>query len=330
VRIGTYTHVRNSIIVASILFISGCGQVAVTHGNGGNGGTGGGGSGGTGGSGGGVGGGGGAGGGGGGGGSGVAGDAGVTFTIYAHSDTTLYTVDTVAKTLITVGAFNAPIVGAADMGSGGKADVIQDLAITPDNKIYVVSKTTLYTADPKDGHVTPVGAVGSLKACGTDNVALTTTPDGKLYSADYSGSFCEIDVTVNPPAIKVIGQLGSGMAISGDIVGLGDGSIYGTAYLLADKSNMGTQINNVLIKLDPKTGAMTQNIGPTGYPKLFGVAFDSNLVYGFTHDGTGDVVIIDPKTGKGTLFNSFKDSGGMGIRFGGAGVNSTVPPPPIS
>ena len=52
-------------------------------------------------------------------------------------------------------------------------------------------------------------------------------------------------------------------------------------------------------------------------------------VFGFTHDGSGDVVTIDPKTGKGTLFNSFKDpSTNMGISFAGAGVNPMVSPIP--
>ena len=117
------------------------------------------------------------------------------------------------------------------------------------------------------------------------------------------------------------------MAISGDIVGIGDGSIYGTAYNLSDSSTSGTSINNVLVKIDPATGTMQTMIGATGYPKLFGVAYDNGLVFGFTHDGSGDVITIDPTTGKGTLFNTFVDPmTGKGIPFSGAGVNSKVSP----
>ena len=44
-------------------------------------------------------------------------------------------------------------------------------------------------------------------------------------------------------------------------------------------------------------------------------------------DGSGDVVTIDPKTGQGTIFNSFKDpTTNMGISFAGAGVNADVSP----
>lgn len=256
---------------------------------------------------------------------GSGGGPGTTYTVYAHSNTDLYTLDIANKMLIPVGPFKAPVVM-----STGKADVIQDLAVMPDNTIYVVSKTTLYTADQHDGHVTVVGAPDSLKQCGSDNVALTTTPDNKLYVADYGGNFCEIDISANPPAIMHLGTLGQNMAISGDIVGLGDGSIYGTAYDTMDAKNTGTQKSNVLVKLDPKTGMMTQMIGATGYPNLFGVGFAEDKVFGFTHDGSGDVILIDPKTGAGTLWNTFKDSAGKGIYFAGAGVNSNVPPPPIS
>lgn len=67
---------------------------------------------------------------------------------------------------------------------------------------------------------------------------------------------------------------------------------------------MGSNINDVLVKLDPKTGAMQTMVGMTGFPKLFGVAAALEQVFAFTHDGSGDVITADPKTGKGTLFGS--------------------------
>ena len=107
-----------------------------------------------------------------GGGSNGCGGAPNCYSVYAHSDTILYLVDVQAKTLTAVGPFNAPIVGT-------KPDVMTDLAVAPDNTIYVTSETALYTASASDGHVTQVG---SLSACGTKAVALTTTPDGKLWT----------------------------------------------------------------------------------------------------------------------------------------------------
>jgi DNA-binding beta-propeller fold protein YncE len=241
------------------------------------------------------------------------------YTVYAHADHVLYRVDLASKTLIEVGPFKAPLVPS---GSKMVEDTITDLAVAPDDTIYVISHTTLYTASAADGHVTSVGAVTT---CGTEAVAMTFTPDGSLYAGDYKGAFCKIDLTTMPPAVKHIGTLGGGLALAGDLVAVADGTMYGTAYKLSDPSKSGTQLNNLLVKLDPASGTVTQQIGPTGSAELFGVAYALGQVFGFTHDGSGHVVTIDPKTGTGTLFNTFHDpTTGMGIAFAGAGVNSMV------
>ena len=68
-------------------------------------------------------------------------------------------------------------------------------------------------------------------------------------------------------------------------------------------------------------------LGSTGYPELYGTAFALGQVFGFTHDGSGNVITIDPTTGVGTLFNTFNDpSTNKPISFAGAGVNSKVAP----
>jgi hypothetical protein len=237
------------------------------------------------------------------------------YSVYAHADHVLYVVDLQAKTLQTVGPFHAPQVN-------GSEDVITDLAVAPDNTIYVVSETNLYTANAQDGHVT---MVGTLAACGTRGVALTTTPDGKLWTGDFKGALCQIDIAASPPTVLSPVTMGSGMALSGDLVAVADGTVYGTAYKLSDGSGQGTQNNNVLVKVNLATGAVTQ-IGSTGFPKLFGTSFALGKVFGFTHDGTGDVIEIDTTTGTGSVFATFMDpQTNKGIAFAGAGVNSLVP-----
>ena len=245
---------------------------------------------------------------------GCAGQTGSCYTVYAHADHVLYDIDLMGKTLHQVGPFNAPKVGKDE-------DVITDLAVSPTGIIYVISNTNLYTASPSDGHVTLIGAVTS---CGSSAVALTFMPDGNLYAADYKGAFCRIDISATPIQVTQVGMTGSGMAIAGDLVAVADGTLYGTAYSLSDSK---TASDNILVKIDPATGQTKQVIGPTGFPKLFGISFALGQVFGFTHDGSGDVVTIDPMSGKGTLFNSFNDpSTGKGISFAGAGVNAMVSP----
>ncbi len=253
-------------------------------------------------------------------GSGGGGDGGggTGFLVYAHGDHVLYSIDVTAKTLVTVGNFNAPQVMVGTMMA---EDVITDLAVAPDGTIYVISETALYTASATDGHVT---RVGSLSTCGTRAVALTTTPDGKLWTGDYMGALCQIDITQTPPVVKSPIMMGSGMALAGDMVAVDTGTVFGTAYRLSDPSNMGTQTNNVLVTIDLSTGAVTQ-VGSSGFPKLFGAAFQDGKVFGFTHDGTGRVVTIDTATGAGTMFGTFMDpTTNRGISFAGAGVNSLV------
>ncbi len=250
--------------------------------------------------------------------TGGGGGSSASYLVYAHSNTVLYTIDLTAKTLVTVGNFNAPNI---TVGTKTEPDPITDLAVAPNGTIYVISETALYTASAMDGHVTKVG---SLSTCGTKAVALTTTSDGRLWMGDYMGAICQIDISQNPPVVQAPITMQGGLALAGDMVGVGSGTVFGTAYRLSDAANSGSQMNNLLVTIDVATGAVTQ-IGSSGYPKLFGTAAQNNVVFGFTHDGTGRVVTIDTTTGHGTVFGTFTDPAtSMGISFAGAGVNSLV------
>ncbi len=246
-----------------------------------------------------------------------AGNNGNGYTVYAHSDYTLYSIDLQNKTLTTVGPFNAPQV---PVGSGSGSDVITDLAVAPNNTIYVVSETAIYTASPSDGHVTKVG---STSACGTKTVALTTTPDGKIWAGDYSGKICQIDISGASPVVDPPVTMSGGLALSGDMVAVDDGTVFGTAYKLSDASGKGTQLSNLLVTVDVTTGNTTVIGTGTNYPKLFGASYAGGQVFGFTHDKTGHVVTIDRTTGVGTVYATFSDASGP-ISFAGAGVNSLV------
>jgi hypothetical protein len=241
----------------------------------------------------------------------------VVYPVYAHSDHVLYAIDLQASTLTTVGPFNTPPVNNVE-------DVITDLAVMPDNTIYAVSATQLYTADPTDGHVTLIGA---LSACGTQTVALTATPNGELWAGDYMGALCLVDPSTSPPTIAPPITMEGGLALSGDMVAVDNGTVFGTAYKRSDPVNTGTQASNLLVTINLHTGAVVQVGTGTGFPKLFGLSYADGKVFGFVHDGTGRVVTIDPASGVGTLYGTFIDpTTQMGISFAGAGVNALVAP----
>jgi hypothetical protein len=231
------------------------------------------------------------------------------YTVYANSDTALYIIDLPSKTLMQVGPFNTP-----------NADVITDIAVSPTNVIYGVSMTTLYTISPTTGLAT---TVSDLTACGQENVGATFTADGKMWVADFLGAFCEIDYHASPPVVHSMMKLSDNIAVSGDLVAVADGTLYASAYDVTDAT---TQDNNILVKIDPATGTVTR-VGPTGTGRLFGVSFANGQVFGFTHDGTGGVITIDPATGAGTSYNSFVDpTTQSAIIWAGAAVNALVTP----
>jgi hypothetical protein len=239
------------------------------------------------------------------------------FTVYAHSDHVLYKIDLSASTLVTVGPFNAPMVNNME-------DVITDLAVAPNGTIYGVSETALYAADPTNGHVT---TIGSITMCGASTVALTTTPEGRIWAGDYMGAICEIDLSSGAPVVKAPVAMQGGLALSGDMVGVGNGTVFGTAYRTTDPVGTGTQLDNLLVTVNVETGAAVQVGTGTGFPKLFGLAYANGKIFGFLHDGTGRVVTIDPASGVGTLFGTFVDPAtSKGISFAGAGVSSLVAP----
>lgn len=103
---------------------------------------------------------------------------------------------------------------------------------------------------------------------------------------------------------------------SGDIVSLDGGKSYLTARPAADTE--GDQ-PDVLLEVDPKTGAMIKVIGSTGYQKLYGLGYWEGSAYAFS--GTGQVVKVDVTTGKGTLVD-------VPLRpnaFNGAAVTTVAP-----
>jgi hypothetical protein len=158
------------------------------------------------------------------------------YAVFAHSDHVLYQIDLRTNSLALVGKFNAPKVM---VGTQLLEDVITDLAVAPDRTVYVASAGYLYTADRTDGHVT---RKGPLAACGEKAVALSFTVTGKLYTADFKGAFCRVDLTTSPVTVLKVGQLDSGMAVSGDLVAVSDGTMFATAYKLSDAAGSGTQL----------------------------------------------------------------------------------------
>ncbi len=238
---------------------------------------------------------------------------GACFTVYAHTGTDLYYLDLTSASLVAVGPFDAL------KPDGGGTDVITDLAVSPDDTLWVVSATALYRADAVSGHATLVGPIAK---CGSGNVALTADGTGALFLGDFEGTVCELDPGTTPPTVAAGVSLSGGYALSGDLVVAGS-TMYGTIYSVATPT---TNQDNWLATLVPASGVTTALPSATGYPKLFGLAYGGHRALGFTADGSGRVVSIDPTSGVGMLYATFTGDAGTGLVFAGAGVNPRVSP----
>lgn len=238
------------------------------------------------------------------------------YTVYAHTDHVLFYFDLAATKLVEIGLFNAPQVPVG--GSGTAEDTLTDLAVTPDDRVWLISNVNLYTADVATGHVT---LLGPTTRCGLGNFALASDLSGNLYVGDTQGAICRVS-PANPATMTPIGMMGGGFALAGDFAFVSDGTTYATAH---QPSMPLTATNNALISFAPATPNTVQSIGPTGFPGLFGVAYAGGKILAFSHDGTGNVIVIDRTSGAGTQLTSAIDpTTNAPAVFAGAGINPLV------
>jgi hypothetical protein len=164
-----------------------------------------------------------------------------------------------------------------------------DIAMTPSGDLYTISSTSLYWIDRNTG-----AAYFVMTVPGSLNNALTFLPDSRLLAADAGGTLKVIDPNLG--TVTNIGKYGLGYGSSGDLVAVGDGTMFG----LSATNSAGTSIatNNLLMIVDTATGTATP-VGATGFGNVFGIAYYGSRVIAFT--GSGQILEIDPTTGAGTL-----------------------------
>jgi hypothetical protein len=214
-------------------------------------------------------------------------------TIYAHSSSDLYIVDPTTWAVNHVGSF-------------GISDSITDIAVTPNNVLYGISFTSLYTIDKATAHATYIADVP-----GTANNGLTFLPDGTLLASDTSGDVKRINPSTG--AVVDVGNFNQSLSSAGDLVAVADGTMYGVSATTAGGGDASG--NNVLLRVDPSTGAATV-VGPIGFGDVWGIAYVNATVIGFTT--AGKIIQIDPATGAGTLLAT------RSVVFWGAGMSPLV------
>ncbi len=117
-------------------------------------------------------------------------------TIYAQTNSDLYTIDPTTSAPTHVGTFGGALLGAP----------VFDIAVRDDGALYAISASNLYTVDP----TTAVGtAVATLNPPYNFN-SLTFTLSGTLLAADAAtGGVYEIEPTTG--TVTTVGNFGNGL-----------------------------------------------------------------------------------------------------------------------
>lgn len=235
-------------------------------------------------------------------------------TVYAHSGTTLYRVDTATLGLIEVGPFGAAIETAS----------ITDIAIDKDDNMRGITLDRVYTIDESTGDAQLLAELdpGAPNLTSLSYVPVDLAdPDGaeRLVAAAYDGTVYEIDpADGSTTPLGVYGEAAGGtIRSSGDIVAVRGLGIFATVTIGDDPS-----LPDHLAVIDPDTWAATPLGTGTAYDKIFGIGFWRDTLYGFVDlgDGVGGTIVtLDPNTGVATPVNT------GAIRWYGAGVATDAP-----
>lgn len=223
-----------------------------------------------------------------------------TAEVYAHSPDTLYRLDPVTKATTQVAKF------------GGCKDQVIDLAIDKSGQIFVTTFTSLERVDPVTAKCTVIatGSNGSFPNSLSFVPAGTINPTEETmvgYQTSAGGdAYVRID-TKSGKITSLPGGLPDGYASSGDIVSVIGGGTYLTV--------TGNGCDDCIVRVDPATGAMVENLGPVGYSNVFGLAFWGGEVYGFNDEG--ELFIYDLKTNQAKAVPI--PNAPSGVSFYGAG-----------
>lgn len=183
----------------------------------------------------------------------------------------LYVVDS-SSNLYTVNPATNVVTLVGPTGFGGITDIAWDGAT-----LYGITGSSLIQINVTTGAGTLIGNHG------TGANALDANGAGVLYAMAGGNVYTINKVTA---VATLVGPLGGGLSSSGDLAFDASGNLYGSF------------TNGNLGRVNPVTGAGA-NIGPFGFPNVWGIDFCDGVLYGIT--ASGQLLTVNTTTGAGTL-----------------------------
>jgi hypothetical protein len=221
--------------------------------------------------------------------------------MFAHSSSTLYSVDPISLVVEEVGRF-----------SGCTGEVI-DLAIDRDQKAVVTTFSGIYDLDLETASCTRI-ASGSYPNSLSFVPAGTLEPDREVLVGYDGSSYLRIDRATG--AITTIGSIGASLSSSGDIVS----STEGGTFLTVNGADC-PGFDDCIIEVDPTTGRLVTNWGSIGHSDVYGLAYWAGVAYGFSADRTMFSITFDELTGRATTATLAAPD----VAFYGAGSTTIAP-----
>jgi hypothetical protein len=224
--------------------------------------------------------------------------------IYAHSSSTLYTVDVVDYAVGNIGAFKWP--------NDGGGHQMTDIAIDRHGVLYGVTFDRLYVCNPATATCFNLGTLpGSFNGL-TWIPAGTLDPDkDSLIGITNPGTWNHLKIMNGQVLSQQLGSYGAGYTSAGDsfsIEGVG-------TFAAVNKQGVNS---TVIVTVDPLTGKVVSELAVTqGYNAIYGLAGWEGLIIAF--NSGGEMIKIDPVTKMVT------NLGDKNIGWWGAGVGTVLP-----
>ncbi len=217
--------------------------------------------------------------------------------IYAHSSSTLYTMDPTTLAVTIVAPFQWPPSGV---------DQMTDVAVNKDGKLVGVSFFAVYAIEPSTAKCQ---MLSTFNGAGTNGLSFIPLDNGDevLVASSQAGALFRIDPTTGTSTS--VGSYGSGISSSGDLV-----SVTGLGTFATVRTSQSS--TDWIAKIDPTTGAATL-VGDTMTSAIWGLGFWKDKLYGFSSGG--QVMEISPTTGATTMLAS------QSVGWYGAGVKTSAP-----
>jgi hypothetical protein len=224
--------------------------------------------------------------------------------VYGHSADTLYKLDPDTKAVNVVGPFKG-------------CTSILDIALDKDSHLYGTTSTGLWSINRDSAQCSKI-ASGAYPNSLSFVPAGTLDPNVEALVGYEQGDYVRIDPVSGTKS--TVGQIGGGLASSGDIVSVKGGGTYLTV--------KGPSCNDCLIEVNPATGAMVKNWGDVAHKDVFGLAFWAGKVYGFDDGGElFEVTFSASGTGITTAPIPIPNAP-SGLQFWGAGSTTSAPVTP--